>query len=121
MRAAGYRVARVRTIFSLPPEIQRLRVHNRTSHVHLAYVELFSSFTDTPDSRTGLYKVMPLRHRLHGTRAVVVPIAQIFRSCHLIPVSGSAIDRSLSSDNVLDRHDTFFLNSFSDHHMYLFV
>ncbi|KAI0701573.1 hypothetical protein C8T65DRAFT_579586, partial [Cerioporus squamosus] len=117
---AGYRVGQVRAIFSLPPDLQRLRPDPVDAHAHLAYVELYTPFKDAPEPYIQLYKIMR-SYREMKRHAVVLPVQQIFRSCHLLPVCGSRINRAWTSDTVLEECDTMYLNSFSDHHMYLFV
>ncbi|CDO74667.1 hypothetical protein BN946_scf184828.g7 [Trametes cinnabarina] len=116
----GYRVGHVRLIFSLPPALQRLRPHAANPFSHLAYLELYTPFAAKPAQPSGLYKVAK-SYRGMKRRAVVVPVDRIFRSCHLLPVCDRAIDRSWSSETVLDECDIMYLNTFSDHHMYLFV
>ncbi|KAL1937239.1 hypothetical protein VTO73DRAFT_13935 [Trametes versicolor] len=48
----GYRVGRVRLLFALPPELQRLRVDSTDPHAHLAYVELYTPFAEKPEEYT---------------------------------------------------------------------
>ncbi|KAH9949208.1 hypothetical protein B0H21DRAFT_688850 [Amylocystis lapponica] len=116
----GYRVGQVRVIFGLPPELQKFRPYATDPQAHLAYIELYTPFTTEPEPHSRLYKIS--RSYSNMTRkAIVLPLKQVFRSCHLIPVCGSRIDRSWTSDNVLEECDTMYLNPFSDHHMYLFV
>ena len=86
---------------------------------HLAYVERFTPFAAAPDPVHGLYKV---KRRLDadGARlASIVEVRNIRRSCHLLPVYGPVAPREWSSSTVLQHCDTFWLNSFSDIHMYM--
>lgn len=118
--AIGYRVGQVRCIFTLPSNIQRKRPNASTSSPYLAYLELFTPFTENPEPHCKLYKISRSYSNM-SRKGIVVSLDVIFRSCHLIPFWGQTVDRTWSSENVLDICDKFFLNSFSDHHMYLFV
>lgn len=118
--ALGYRVGRVRLIFSLPSELQRLRLDATDPSPHLAYLELFTPFTPRPDRYSGLYSVS--KSYSDGARkTLVVPLTRIFRSCHLLPKCGRQIDHTWTSETVLDQCEHWTLNAFSDHHMYLSV
>lgn len=116
----GYRIARVRALFSLPPDIQRLRPESTRPDSHLAYLELFTAFTDESEQPSSLYAVSKSYHG-GARKTIILPVRQIFRSCHLLPRYGTAVDRTWESATVLDQCHSFFLNAFSDHHMYLFV
>ncbi|CDO75849.1 hypothetical protein BN946_scf184346.g10 [Trametes cinnabarina] len=116
----GYRIGHVRLIFTLPPDLQRRRPHATDTFSHLAYLELYTPFSSSPERPVGLYKVAKSYSGMKR-KAVIVPLTRIFRSCHLLPVCGQMIDRSWSSETVVDECDVMYLNSFSDHHMYLFV
>lgn len=107
-------------IFALPPELQRLRSDAMFPQCHLAYVELYTPFQHEPEPHHQLYKIKRSFANMRR-KAVIIPLHQIFRSCHLIPACGSRINRMWTSDNVLEECDDMYLNSFSDHHMYLFV
>lgn len=86
-----------------------------------AYIEWFSAFPTRPNSNHQMYKVsrtfrpenVDLRH------AAVVPLENILRTVHLIPVFGPNVDRTLSSSNVLERCTEFYVNHFLDEHMYM--
>ncbi|KAG8975866.1 hypothetical protein FRB93_013818 [Tulasnella sp. JGI-2019a] len=116
----GYRIGQVRTIFSLPASLHCLRPQASITGTHLAYLELFTPFTPRPEPHSKLFQVSRSVTNT-GRRTIVVPLDLIFRSCHLIPKWGKAVDHQWSSTNVLERCKAFYLNSFSDHHMYLFV
>ncbi|KAH9830310.1 uncharacterized protein C8Q71DRAFT_817709 [Rhodofomes roseus] len=117
----GYRIGQVRAIFALPPHLQRMRLNATRADTHLAYVELFTPFLDEPERWSKLYQVS--RSVLRGRRlATVLPLQQIFRSCHLLPdPKAEVIERDWTSDTVLELCEDFFLNEFCDHHMYAFV
>ncbi|KAI1781759.1 hypothetical protein LXA43DRAFT_907812 [Ganoderma leucocontextum] len=118
--AIGYRVGRVRALFSLPPALQRLRTDADPLFSHLAYVELYTPFTEHPEPHSKLYTIS-WSYAGGARKAAVIPVSQIFRSCHLLPKCGERINRAWKSDTILDECDDMFLNTFSDHHMFLFV
>lgn len=117
----GYRVGQIRAIFTLPLHLQRGRPDPTEAHAHLAYLELFTPFLDHPEPYSKLYQVSRSYHR--GARhAIVVPLDDIFRSCHLLPdPKVEEMDREWRSDTVLELCEDFYLNEFCDHHMYAFV
>ncbi|KAJ7738675.1 hypothetical protein DFH07DRAFT_870477 [Mycena maculata] len=99
---AGYRVAQVRTVFSLKPHhIQALFPPGISPPKHLAYVEWFSPFTVQPEPHHLMYKVR--RSIKDGDRiASVIPLANIRRSVHLLPKFGPIAPPHWTSTNVLD-------------------
>lgn len=50
--------------------------------------------------------------------ASIVPVSSIRRSVHLFPKFGSKVPDHWTSANVLEKCTTFYLNQFSDRHMY---
>ncbi|KAJ7814888.1 hypothetical protein B0H14DRAFT_3090055 [Mycena olivaceomarginata] len=114
----GYRVGQVRVVFSLKPHhIQGLFAHGVSPPQHLAYVEWFSSFTRQPEPNHLMYKVK--RSLKDGDRmASIVPVANIRRSVHLLPKFGPVAPLHWTSANVLEECPTFFVNCFSDRHIY---
>ena len=81
----GLCVARVRAIFRLP-EVYG----NRLGKHPLAYVEWFTPLRQL-DPDTGMFKVS-ISTRNHHRRTSIIPITQIVRSCHLLPIWGKQID-----------------------------
>lgn len=64
-----------------------------------------------------MYKVS--REYRHGSRhASVIPVQNIKRSVMLFPKFGPVVDRSWTSDNVLEECETFYVNPFVDEHSY---
>ncbi|KAJ6528339.1 hypothetical protein DFH09DRAFT_1327742 [Mycena vulgaris] len=114
----GYRVGQVRVVFSLKPHhIQGLFAHGVSPPQHLAYVEWFSSFKPQPEPHHLMYKVK--RSLKDGDRmASIVPVANIRRSVHLLPKFGPIAPPHWTSANVLEECPTFFVNCFSDRHIY---
>ncbi|KAI0069583.1 hypothetical protein K474DRAFT_1610247 [Panus rudis PR-1116 ss-1] len=111
-----YRVARARVIFSIPPLGQRLFQSVGANYDYLVYVEWFTPFTH-PDPNHGMYKISPL-YRDGSRVASIIPLANIRRSAHLLPVFGAVADRTWTADNVLDVCSKFYVNNFSDRHMF---
>ncbi|KAJ7168730.1 hypothetical protein C8R46DRAFT_897819, partial [Mycena filopes] len=97
---------RVRAIFALPVEYGRL-------DVPLAYVEWYKPLTQL-DTDLGMYKITPAFHN-RRPRASIIPITLLSRSCHLIPRFPHTVDRTLTTDDVLDRCKAFYLNCYLRH------
>ena len=101
---------------ALPELFPHIPASNRPQH--LAYVEWFTPFTEA-SSQHGLYKVKrSVRARDQARLASVIPLEQLERSCHLLPEFGPVVCREWTSSNVLDRCPAFWVNAFSDRHMY---
>ncbi|KAI0324537.1 hypothetical protein GY45DRAFT_1349365 [Cubamyces sp. BRFM 1775] len=117
-------VAQVRIVFSLPDAaVARLfpaLPQNRLPPRHLAYIEWFTPFRDSPEPHSGLYSVKRLV-REGGRVASIVPVAFIQRSVHLIPKWGGRVPVEWTSGNVLDECPAFYLNTFKDIHSYFNV
>ncbi|KAJ7290123.1 hypothetical protein C8J57DRAFT_1164296 [Mycena rebaudengoi] len=103
----GLRVARIRVIFKLPEEYDVYR------HP-LAYIDWYKPL-QAPVPDIGMHQ-LSLSSRNHRQNSTIIPINQIVRSCHLIPVFGRHIDRTWSADTVLDNCKYFYLNPYLRHH-----
>ena len=51
----------------------------------------------------------------------IVPITAIRQSVHLFPSFGPSAPEAWTSDTVLDRSDTFYVNPFTDRYAYSFL
>lgn len=80
----------------------------------LAYIEWFKPLTNFI-SDIGMYKISPST-RGHRPNSIIIPITDIVRSCHLVPVFGHAINANWTSDRVLDQSKSFYLNPYLRHH-----
>lgn len=103
----GLAVSRVRAIFRLPDAYGRQFKHP------VAYVEWFTPFRQ-PDPETGMFKVSHST-RMHRRHASIIPVTQIIRSCHLLPVWGKQVDPKWTSSNVLSQCTRFFVNPYLRH------
>jgi hypothetical protein len=57
-----------------------------------------------------------LSSRAHRQRSSIIPITEIVRSCHLIPVFGRKANPGWTSATVLDLCPKFYLNPYLRHH-----
>ena len=102
----GLTVGQVRVIFSLPGEYGSFTEP-------LAYVEWFTRFGN-PVADLGMYQVSR-SSRHHRRRASIIPVSQIERCVHLIPKFGRVMDRTWTTDNVLELCKTFYVNCYFRH------
>lgn len=106
------RVGRVKAIFRLPETFGK-----HASADPLAYIEWFSTL-DKVNTVLGMYEVSPWirTHRGQPYRASsIIPLPNIIRSCHLIPQWGEQMDRSWTSESVLDQAQRFYVNTYCRH------
>ena len=67
----------------------------------------------TPEARTGMHLIK--RSTRHSRRnAAIVPVDRLVRGCHLMGKCGAKIDRSWTTDNVLDLASHFYINPYRD-------
>lgn len=115
----GRRIGRIRVIFGLPKAAEPLFTEPSTIPKHLVYIEWFTPFQAQPDRITGLYKVSK-SHLSDGTLlSSVVPLSYLYRGVHLFPKFGPLAPTSWTSSNVLDKCEVFYLNPFTDRHLYI--
>lgn len=116
---AGYRVAQIRAIFTLPKSQVAKLLPGRKVSPYLAYVEWFTPFRKGREVGThGMYRISRALND-NGTRsAMVVELENIRRSIHLFPQFGPQVPREWSSEKVLEQATNFFVNSFTDRHVY---
>lgn len=104
MFLTGIRVARVKVIFELPPEFGRME------HP-LAYVEWYTPFTRR-DPLIGMYQISRSTRNCKAN-ASVISVNRILGPCLLIGKNGRHIDRTWTSENVLDVAPAFFVNAYT--------
>ncbi|KAF8998031.1 hypothetical protein BDQ17DRAFT_1391788 [Cyathus striatus] len=99
----GYRIGQVRLIFSLT-ETTKSYLFTSTTEVpqHLAYIEWFTKFSPEPDPK----------------HLFIISVANIHRSAHIFPKFGPVAPEEWTSSNVLDKCNVFYVNSFTDAHLY---
>lgn len=109
---SGISVARVRVIFRLPED------YGIFPHP-LAYVDWYKPL-QPPVANIRMHE-LSLSSRNHRQNSSVIPITDILRSCHLIPLFGKVVNPTWTSDRVLDQCKSFYLNPYLRHHdFYLF-
>ena len=116
------RVGQVRVIFTLPENSHNLLGFSRGKPPprHLAYIEWFSRFPSRPEPHLKMYKIS--RSFVQGTDRLVsiVPVSLIQQSVHLFPKWGRDQDTYLlwSPEDILEKCNTYYVNSFKDRHTY---
>ncbi|KAF5347147.1 hypothetical protein D9757_013661 [Collybiopsis confluens] len=111
----GCRIARVKVIFKLPQNVQRLSggmVETASFNwpdVPLAYVTWYTRFKQAPDSKSGvgMYHVKPSYDSKGMAQGAIIPLSAIRQSCMLVPSKHAEWDPSWTSDNILDRCSSF--------------
>ena len=114
----GYRVGQLQLIFSLPRRACEELLRDVIAPRPLAYVEWYTPFKE-PDRNHGMYKVSRVCNARHEPVSDVIEVRNIRRSCHLIPACIGAVPRDRTSSTVLDNCEDYWLNIFSDQHMYM--
>ena len=79
----------------------------------LAYVKWFKPLR-TRDPEYKMYKTSR-SSRQHRRNASIIPVSQIARSCHLIPVFSHEIDERWTTHNVLEESKEFYVNHYLRH------
>ncbi|KAF7308147.1 hypothetical protein HMN09_00662400 [Mycena chlorophos] len=103
---AGYYVGQVRLVFTLTERVvTALFPGLQKPPQHLAYVEFFSKFPASPDSKHGMYKVS----RPAEPIVRIVPVENLRRSLHLFPQFGRVAPREWTSANVLELCKKFYM------------
>lgn len=122
-RSLGYQIGRVRVIFALPDDVaQQLEIDSNSSNTvppYLAYVEWFTGLQNGVNPNHRMFSVKQKLSSATGKRiASVIPLSDIRRSVHLLPKFGPVTPRGWTSENVLDMCKTFYVNCFTDRHLY---
>ena len=110
MILTGLRVAQIHLFFNLPPQFGIIACP-------LAYIEWFTPL-GVPDNVTGLFVVRrSTRRRQPNTE--IISVDRLVRGCHLMAKTGRVMDRSWTSDNVLQRATNFWVNSYINADMFV--
>ncbi|KAG9087826.1 hypothetical protein FRC06_002349 [Ceratobasidium sp. 370] len=110
----GYRVGRVRVIFSLPKELEWLCSHP------LVYVELFNPFSPTTSSYHALNTTSHALTPEGKQRVAVVLAHDIVAACHLAP-QFQRLDPSVQlrlRPDLLEKSQYFYHNHFHNHYIF---
>ena len=113
---ADSHIAQVRVIFQLP-DLANLRFQSLRSK-HLAYIKWFSPFQTLPEPHHSLFKLTCNPQPEHQHSAVI-EVSSIHQSVQLFPCFSGPWRVAWTLDNVLEKCDTFFVNSLQNRHMYL--
>ena len=112
-------MAQLRVIFTIPDtHLKDLFTSRRPVPQYFAYIERFQPFDTKPCEPHGLYQVRRATDDNGEHIASIIAIGNIDRGVHLYPSFGPVSDPSWTFENVLDHCSTFYLNTFSDRHMY---
>ena len=101
-------------VFSLPED------EAQVPSERLTYVKWFSKFTH-PESDHGMHKLTHSMVQGGDRLASIIPISSIWHSVHLFPKFGQTVPKDWTSDNVLEKCSTFYLNPFADRNMYFIL
>jgi len=117
----GCRVGRLRIIFCLPQTINHDGfigpAPSQWPMYPLAYVAWFTRFKASPDSNMGMYHVQPAKNSTGQEQGCILPLANIRQSCMLTP-SRATWDHTWTSQNVLEKCDSFFVNNLQSKYSY---
>ncbi|KAG1737846.1 uncharacterized protein EDB91DRAFT_1054857 [Suillus paluster] len=115
----GTRIGRLKVIFCLPQQLYG-SVHPVWTKEPLAYVEWYSPLKPAAEDYHEMYSVKkPLPSVVDSTLAgKVIPLSSIRQTCQLVPNFGRTVPMDWTSDNVLDRCDSFLLNCFTSKYAY---
>lgn len=119
----GLRVARVRTVFQIPSDLETSAFGADVKPpAHLAVIEWF-----TPPQlreRDPDHRMYPVTYSVVGGRRskkheyAIVELNTIRHGCQLLPDFGETVNRTWTSSTVLDDCDRFFVNNWRDHLTY---
>lgn len=90
----------------------------------LAYVEWYSPTRSAPSGVHGFYQVarMPETTRDKVVPGAIIPLANVRQACMLTPCYGDRLEidsqKDWSSENVLDKCETFFINNWQSLYSY---
>ncbi|TFK64486.1 hypothetical protein BDN72DRAFT_774499, partial [Pluteus cervinus] len=116
-----YRVVRIHVIFAIPPSLRPYLFSPDVEEnvpKHLVYVSWYSAFAKNSEANHLLYKVEAMRDEQGGHICSIIPLSKIVRSVHLFPKFGPSAPAEWTSSRVLDQCSTFYVNCFTDRHLY---
>jgi hypothetical protein len=110
----GYRAARVRAIFELPPHLQHLHPDK------LVYIDWMNNFPLRPAKYINQFTAYCTFDSAGKQKSSVVPLSAIHLSCHLAPDYGSldpAIELEVDTE-IFALCRRFYLNDFGSYFIY---
>jgi len=114
----GKRIGRLKLIFKLPHQLYG-SILPAWSQDTMAYVEWYAPLKPAAEDFHEMYVVKKSLYTSDGCLpGQVIPLSSISQTCQLIPQFGREVPMEWTSDNVLDKCDTFFLNSFTSKYAY---
>jgi hypothetical protein len=108
----------------MPPKTHERIFPGGTMAKHLVYVEWYTKFPRNPEPNHLMYKISLERDRASAPGngiSSIIPLTDVVRSVHLFPVFGPFAPVEWTSCNVLDRANTFYVNPFTDRHLYRLI
>lgn len=115
----GYHIGCVYIMFGIPQHSFALLFPTGDQvPKHLAHVEWYTAFTNELEPNSHLFKILPMKDRDGGNICSIIPLANIWRSVHLIPKFGEVALQEWTSRKVLDLATVFLVNKFTNVHLY---
>ncbi|OCH85606.1 hypothetical protein OBBRIDRAFT_739626, partial [Obba rivulosa] len=110
----GLRAGQVRAIFKISESVcSAAGLSPAHAALPVVYIEWFTPF-HARDELNGMH-ILTRSTRQHRQYATIVPVTDIMRSCHLIPVWGPQMDRSWTSETALAKAKKYWLNCYLRH------
>jgi hypothetical protein len=118
-KTIGTRIGRLKIIFRLPQQVYG-SIQPAWTKDPLAYVEWYTPLKSAAEDYHEMYTVKkPLLSSDGSLPGKVIPLSCIRQTCQLVPNFGTTtIPIDWTSDNVLDKCDTFLLNCFTSKYAY---
>lgn len=114
-------MARLKLIFRLPSVVDRDGFPSPAPWnwptEPLAYITWYTRFKGSADANTGMYRVEPAKDAKGQAQGAIIPLSQIRQSCMLTP-SKATWDESWTTQNILDKCDSFFVNNLQSKYSY---
>lgn len=113
----NYQVAQVKIIFSFTQSALSGFSPDTQPPKYLAYVEWFQKFPAKPEPNHLLYQIKKSFYQGKCV-ASIIPLTNISCSVHLFPKFDTITSRLWTNDTVLNKCETFYVNSFTDRHAF---
>lgn len=90
-----------------------------TDTIECAFIRWYTPIASTPDKETGMWIVEPETMHDQNPSLAVIPLNAVVRGVHLIPEFGhTQIPEDYDYRLSLDVFPSFYVNCYSDHHMF---